>query len=173
MARRFGRVRASGEDKGAPSGMAGNISSLSGIKTGIANNTATGIIRVTVPNYYQNAAIELSLVAWLGTGTDISESTRYAFGSVVLARTTGVATVAAAAALASAQIATVGSGGTLTLAYGVSSISGAVGVTQTFDITVTLVVTGTITDHSCMFEARLLNGKGASGASPGVTIAAL
>ncbi len=166
MARNFGRTRTSGMDKGARPGYAGNNSTLSGIKTGIANNTATSIIRVTVPNSNQNAAIELSLVGWLGTGTDISESTRYAFGAIVLARTTGVAPVAAAATLASAQIATVASGGTLTLAYGVSSISGAVGVTQTFDIQVTLVVTGTITDHSCMFDAKLLNGK-----DTGVTMA--
>lgn len=168
MARRFGRVRASGEDKVAKSKAAGNISTLGGVKTGIANNTATSILRVTVPNSNQNAAIELSLVGWLGTGTDISESTRYAFGAIVLARTTGVATVAAAATLASAQIATVGSGGTLTLAYGVSAVSGAVGVEQTFDIQVTLVVTGTITDHSCMFNATLMNGK-----DTGVTIAAV
>ena len=166
MARRFGRVRKDGEDKGNRPGYRGNNSTYTGVKTGIANNSATSILRVTVPNGNQNAAIELSLVAWLGTGTDASESTRYAFGSVVLARTPGVATVAAAATLASAQIATVGSGGTLTLAYGVSSMTGAVGVTQTFDIQVTLVVTGTITDHACMFEARLLNGQ-----DNGITIA--
>lgn len=168
MARNFGRTRTSGFDKGAKPTYAGNLSTLTGLKTGIANNTATSIIRVTVPNSAQNAAIELSLLAWLGTGTDTSESTRYALGSIVLARTAGVATVAAAATLAVAQIATLAGGGTLTLAYGVSSISGAVGVEQTFDIQVTLVVTGTITDHACMFAARLMNGKDA-----GVSIAAV
>jgi hypothetical protein len=159
MARKFGRNRSSGDDKGARPGSAGNVSTLTGLKTGIADNTATSILRVTVPNGNQNAAIELSLVAWLGAGTDVSESTRYAFGAVVLARQTGVATVAAVATLASAQIATVATGGTLTLAYGVSSVSGAVGVEQTFDIQVTLVKTGTITDLSCMFDAKLLNGQ--------------
>lgn len=168
MARNFGRTRTSGIDKGARPGYAGNNSTLSGIKTGIANNTATGFLRVTVPNANQNAAIELSLVSWLGTGTDISESTRYAFGAIVLARQAGVATVAAAATLASAQIATVSGGGTQTLAYGVSSITGGNTVTQTFDIQVTLVVTGTITDHSLMFDAKLMNGK-----DTGVTIAVL
>lgn len=168
MSRRIGRVRTSGFDLGNRPGYAGNRSTLTGLKTGIANNTAVSIIRVTVPNGNQNAAIELSLLAWLGTGTDISESTRYAFGSVVLARNAGLATVAAAATLTSAQIATVAGGGTLTLAYGVSAVSGAVGVDQTFDIQVTLVVTGTITDHSCMFDAKLLNGK-----DVGVTMAAV
>lgn len=168
MARQFGRTRSSGVDKGAKSGYAGNLSTLTGVKTGIANNTATSILRVTVPNNNQNAAIEISLVGWLGTGTDISESTRYASGAIVLARNAGVATVATAATLALAQIATVAGGGTLTLAYGVSAVSGAVGVDQTFDIQVTLVVTGTITDHSCMFAARLMNGK-----DTGVTMAAV
>lgn len=168
MARQFGRNRSSGSDKGNRPAYAGNLSTLTGVKTGIANNTATSIIRVTVPNSSQNASIQLDLMGWLGAGTDTSESTRYAFGAIVLARTAGVATVAAAATLASAQIATLAGGGTLTLAYGVSSISGAVGVDQTFDIQVTMVVTGTITDHSCMWAAQLMNGK-----DTGVTIAAL
>lgn len=168
MARKFGRNRSSGDDKGARPGFAGNTSTLAGLKTGIADNTATSILRVTVPNGNQNAAIELSLVAWLGAGTDVSESTRYAFGAVVLARQTGVATVAVAAALTSAQIATVATGGTLTLAYSVSAVSGAVGVDQTFDIQVTLVKTGTITDLSCMFDAKLMNGQ-----NLGVRIAAV
>jgi hypothetical protein len=169
MARKFGRTRTSGADFGNRPGYAGNVSSLAGVKTGIANNTATSIISITVPSGNQNAAIELSLVGWLGTGTDISESTRYAFGAIVLARQTGsVDTVAAAAALTSAQIATVSGGGTLTLAYGVSAISGANTGSQTFDIQVTMVVTGTITDHSCLFDAKLMNGK-----DTGVTMAAV
>lgn len=168
MARNFGRTRSSGSEKGNRPGYAGNLSTLTGIKTGIANNTATSVIRVTVPNGMQNASIQIDLMAWLGTGTDISESTRYAFGAIVLSRTTGLATVAAAATLASAQIATVAGGGTLTLAYGVSSVSGANSVDQTFDIQVTLVVTGTITDHSCMFAAQLMNGN-----DTGVTMAAI
>lgn len=168
MARQFGRNRTSGTDKGNKPGLAGNVRTLAGLKTGIADNTATSIIRVTVPNGNQNAAIQLSLVAWLGAGTDVSESTRFALGAVVLARQTGVATVAAAATLALAQIATVATGGTLTLAYGVSSITGAVGVEQTFDIQVTLVKTGTITDLSCMFDAKLMNGQ-----NQGITIAAV
>jgi hypothetical protein len=169
MARNFGRTRTTGIDKGARPGSAGNVGTLVGRKTGIADNTATSIIRVTVPSGNQNAGIELSLVAWLGTGTDQSESTRVAKGFIVLSRQAGsVDTVAAAATLALAQIATVSGGGTLTLAYGVSSISGANTTTQTFDIQVTLVKTGTITDLACMFEARLLNGQ-----DVGVTIAAV
>jgi hypothetical protein len=169
MARQFGRTRTSGIDKGNRPGYAGNVGTLVGRKTGIANNTATSIIRVTVPSGNQNAAIEVTLAAWLGTGTDQSESTRIGKGLIAIARQTGsVDTVAAAATIALTGIATVSGGGTLTLAYSVSSMSGANTGTQTFDIQVTLVVTGTITDHACMFEARLLNGQ-----DNGVTMAAV
>lgn len=159
MARRVGRTRASGEEFGARSGSRGNVSTLTGVKAGIANNTATAILTVTVPNKNQNAAIKLDLCAWLGAGTDQSESTRVATGMVAIARQTDVATVPVVATLALAQIATVAGGGTLTLAYAVSAITGGNTATQTFTITVTLVVTGTITDHACMFDAKLMNGQ--------------
>jgi hypothetical protein len=168
MARQFGRNRTSGFDKGARPGYAGNLNTLVGRKTGIADNTATAIITVTVPSGNQNAAIELTICGWLGTGTDQSESTRIGKGLIAIARQTGsVDTVATAATIALTGIATVSGGGTLTLAYAVSSISGANTGTQTFNITVTLVKTGTITDLACMFEARLLNGQ-----DNGVTMAA-
>lgn len=158
---------ASGFTVNGAAAAAGTMDVLVARKTGIANNTATAVITVTVPNAEHNAAIFLDMLGHLGAGTDTSESSRCATGAIVLARTTGVATVATAATLTTAQIATVSGGGTLTLAYGVSSITGAVGVTQTFDITVTLVVTGTITDHTVVVSARLLNSIGT-----GVTMAA-
>jgi len=136
-------------------------------KTGIADNTATSIITVTVPNSEHNAAIFLDILAHLGTGTDLSESSRCATGAIVLARKTGVDTVATAATLTTTQIATTSGGGTLTLAYGVSSITGASSATQTVDIQVTLVKTGTITDLTAVVSARLLNSL-----ATGVTMAA-
>lgn len=159
MARKIGRTRTSGEDFGARRGYRGNVSTLTGVKTAIADNTATSIIRVTVPNANQNASISIDLLAWLGAGTDASESTRVASGRIAIARQTGVTAVAVAATIGEAAIATAAGGGTLTLAYSVASVSGAVGVEQTFDIQVTLVKTGTITDLACMFDAKLMNGQ--------------
>jgi hypothetical protein len=135
-------------------------------KTAIADNTATSIITVTVPNGNHSAAVRMTLLAALGTGTDTFESSRVADGSVVIARQTGANVVAAAATLTLAQIATVSGGGTLTLAYGVSSVTGAVGATNTFDIQVTLVKTGTITDLQCVIVAELVNAE-----ASGVTMA--
>lgn len=149
------------------SGSAGSQNTLLVRKTGIADATATAIITVTVPNAAHNAAIFLDILGHLGTGTDASESSRCATGCIVLARTSGADTVATAATLDTAQIATVSGGGTLTLAYDVSSLTGASSATQTFTIRLTLTVTGTITDHTAVVSARLLNSLGT-----GVTIAA-
>lgn len=151
----------------AAAGGAGWTGTLVARKTGIANNTATDIITVTVPNGNHNAAIFLDIMAHLGTGTDASESTRVATGVITICRQTGATTVAVASTLAQTAIATSAGGGTLTLAYGVSAISGAVGATNTFTIQVTLVVTGTITDHVCMMFARSLNSY-----ASGITMAA-
>lgn len=152
---------------GTAAGAAGSMEILNVRKTGIANNTATAMITVTVPNGENNAAIFLDILGHLGTGTDLSESSRCATGCVVLARKTAAATVAVAATLTTAQIATTAGGGTLTLAYSVSAMTGAAGAQQTFTINLTLVVTGTITDHTAMVSARLLNSMGS-----GVTMAA-
>ena len=130
-----------------------------------ADNTATDMITVTVPNSNQSAVIIVDLLGSSG-GSDAYESSRYAQGAVVLARTTGANVVAAAATLELAQIATVSGGDTFTLAYAVSSITGAVGAVNTFTITVTLNSVGNQA-LTCMAHARVIN-KVASG----VTIAA-
>lgn len=136
-------------------------------KTGIADNTATDILTVTVPNGNHAAALRVLLLGSLGTGTDTFESSRVAQGTIVLARQTGANVVATAVALTNAGIATVATGGTLTLAYAVSAITGAVGAVNTFTVTVTLVKTGTITDLQCVAFVELLNAE-----ASGVTMAA-
>lgn len=136
-------------------------------KTGIADNTATSLITVTVPNANHAAAIRLTLLATCAVGTDAFESSRVATGTCVLARTTGANVVAAVSTIAQAQIATVSGGGTITLAYGVSAVSGAVGAVNTFDIQVTIVHTGTITSHQAVVLAELINAE-----ATGVTMAA-
>ncbi len=130
-----------------------------------ADNTATDLITVTVPNSNQSAVIIVELLGTSG-GSDAYESSRFAQGAVVLARTTGANVVAVAATLELPQIATVSGGDTFTLAYAVSSITGAVGAVNTFTITVTL---NSVNNQAltCMAAARLINKVGS-----GVTMAA-
>lgn len=135
-------------------------------KTGIADNTATSVITVTVPNANHAACIKLTLMSSNGS-TDAFESTRCAEGLVVLARTTGANVVPAVAALDLAQIATVAAGATHTLAYGVSAVTGAVGASNTFDIQVTIDDSGNLGSNQVVVLADLINSE-----ATGVTMAA-
>ena len=132
--------------------------------TGIADNTATTALTVTIPNGNHAAAIKLMMLSSNG-GTDAFESSRVATGHVVVARTTGVNAVAAAATIDDAAIATVSGGATHTLAYGVSAISGAVGATNTFTITVTIDDSGNLGSNQLVVLAELLNAE-----ATGITI---
>ncbi len=160
-------IFSAGSALGAAAGAAGSQYNTVIRKTGIADNTATDVITVTVPNAEHNAGIFLDIVAHLGAGTDNSESTRVATGVIAVARKTGDATVGVASTLAQTAIATTSGGGTITLAYAVSTITGAASVTQTFTITLTIVKTGTVTDHTAVIGVRVLNS-----AASGITVAA-
>jgi hypothetical protein len=135
-------------------------------KTGVADNTATAILTVTVPNGNHAASIRLWLMSSNG-GADAFESTRVAQGLVVLARTTGANVVASAVALADAGIATVALGATHTLAYAVSAVSGAVGATNTFTVTVTIDDSGNLGSNQVLVLAEVMNAE-----ISGVTVAA-
>lgn len=134
-------------------------------KTGVADNTATDVLTVTVPNANHAACIKLTLLASTG-GADAFESSRCAEGMVVLARTTGVNVVASVATLELPQIATVAGGATLTLAYDLSSIAGAVGATNTFTVRVTLNDSGNLGANQVVIVAEIINAE-----ATGVTIA--
>jgi hypothetical protein len=148
-----------------PSGSATSTRQLVKKVTGIADNTATDVLTVTVPNANHAATIKITLLSSNGS-TDAFESSRTADGSIVLARTTGVATVAVVATLALAQIATVGGGATHTLAYGVSAMTGAVGDPQTFTVQVTIDDSGNLGSNQVVILVELINAE-----ATGITIA--
>ena len=151
----------------ASPGAATQASSFVVKKTGIADNTATDLVTVTVPNGNHSAAIRITLLAALGPGTDTFESSRVAVGTVVVARQTGANAVGVASTLTLTAIATVAGGGTITLAYAVGAVAGTVSAVNTFAITVTIVKTATITSHQCMALVEVLNAE-----ASGVTAAA-
>jgi len=132
--------------------------------TGIADNSATAVLTVTVPNANEAAAIRLLFVSSNGS-TDAFESSRSASGMVVVARTAGANAVATAATLDDAAIATVAAGATHTLAYAVSAISGAPDAVNTFTVTVTIDDSGNVGGNQCVIIAELLNAE-----ATGVTI---
>jgi len=151
-------------------GSAGTEYRITKIVTAIANNTATPILTVTVPNSSQTARIALGLLAVEGAGGAVGagEAADIASGAIVVTRTAGVAAVITAATLASTAAAHVAGGDSgMTLAYSVSAVSGANSATQTFTVNVTIAVGGgSATNHTCEVSVELLNLNGT-----GITIA--
>jgi len=134
--------------------------------TGIADNTATDVLTVTIPNGNHAAALRLTFLSSNGS-TDAFESSRAANGLVVFQRNTGVVAVATAAAIADNVIATNATGGsaTHTLAYGVSAVTGAAGATNTFTVQVTIDDSGNTGSNQVVVFAELINAE-----SSGVTL---
>ena len=136
-------------------------------KKAIPDAAATAVFTVTLPNANHAVAIRIILLASIAAVADQFESSRVAAGTIVAARTTGANAVATAVALTGAGIATVAGGETITLAYGVSAIGGAVGAVNTFDITVTITRAGGTGTHQVVAFVELINAE-----ASGVTIAA-
>lgn len=134
-----------------------------------ADTVATAMFTVTVPNAAHAAVIELDLVGVLGAGGSIGagESSRNVKYQVTLARTAGVATVATVSAAIGGAAATVAGGQAITsVVVTVSTMTGAVSVTQTFTINVAITRAGsTATNHTCFATCYTLNAN-----ASGVTI---
>ncbi len=132
--------------------------------TNIADNSATAVWTVTVPNTANGAAIRLRMLGCNG-GTDLMESCRTAEGTVLVARVAGVDTAVSTIAISSEAIATTTAGATLTMAYGVSALTGASSATQTFTINITLDTSGSTVGY-IMMHVELTNQE-----SSGITMA--
>jgi hypothetical protein len=134
-------------------------------KTGIADNTATAVFTVTVPNANHAACIRVIALGSSGS-TDAFESSAVLEGQIVVARTTGANAVVTAAAAALTGTATVAAGAALTsFAYGVSAVAGAAGASNTFDITVTINDSGNLGSNQCVMYLEAMNAE-----SSGLTI---
>lgn len=154
----------------ATPGAAGQATTIVNRKTAVADTVATAVIRVTCPNAEHGAIVELLVLATVKkTAGGTYESSRVGVGMAVFDRTTGAALVGAvqaAGALTNPAIATSGTD-TLTMVYGVAAVSGAVGATNTMDITITCTASGTDT-HDVVVLATILNQ-----AASGMTLSAL
>jgi len=157
-----GQVASAGYMLGGVAAAATSARKIIKTASSVADNTAFDVFTVTVPNANHAAAIKLTFLA----ANSVYESARCAEGMVVVSRKTGVNAAAAAATLDLAQIATTAAGTTLTLAYGVSAISGAVGDPNTFTIQVTIDDSGNTAVNPVTVVAELINA-----AATGITIA--
>jgi hypothetical protein len=131
-----------------------------GKKTNLADNTATDIIKVYVPNANAAFAVKVTLLAVMNGSTDDHESARVGSLTWVGIRQTGANLVTAASTIAATDIATTSGGGTITLACDVSSVSGAATAENTAGLAVTVAKTGTITDHTVCYMVEIIDEVG-------------
>ena len=136
--------------------------------TGIADNTATAVFTVTVPNSAQSASIVLNGLGVLGAGDAVGahESAVSILDIVPVTRTAGLATAAVASSIGTAQSSVAGGFGFTTPRFEISSLTGANSATQTFTINIVLFHGGgSSTNHTATVMAEIINEVGS-----GITI---
>lgn len=142
-------------------GAAGTAVLLAKTLTGLADNTATDLATVTVPNAIEGAAVRVTIMGMLGDG-DSTDSKIYMIG---ISRIAGAATKATASTAVAAG-ATTGATANATVTASVSGMTGAVSATQTFTIQAKVArSTGAATGHVVVAKLELLNA-----VATGVTI---
>lgn len=142
--------------------------------TGIADDTATTIFTITIPNpgtgLFSSAVVNVSLLGICGAGGSIGagEFITTAVGSIGVTRTPGVASVINISSLTQTTAVNVAGGDTaVAITLTNVAVSGGNTATQTFAIQVTIDDdTASGTNHICTFEATVINS-----AASGVTIA--
>ncbi len=128
--------------------------------TGIANNVATLIGTITVPNSAQAAALRITVLGSLGAGGAVgayeaSASNTY---TITVVRTAGVNAVAAISSATTAAAAAVAGAATVTAVVTVGSVAGAVGAENTFPVNVTIARSGgSSAAHTCVYAVEVLN----------------
>lgn len=142
-------------------GAASVMTSVTKAVTAFTDTTAKAVWTVTVPNAAHAAVIEVDVLGVLGAGGAIGagEGSRISKYQVVLARTAGVNVVAtASSAMGGAEAHVAGAASVSSVVVTVSSITGAVGASNTFTINVAITKSGGASDnHTLVGTARVLN----------------
>jgi hypothetical protein len=157
-----------GSSAGVP-GSALSVNQITKETTAIADNTATAIFTVTVPNAAEAASIEVTVLGRLGAGGAIGADEASSTSKYMLdvARTPGVASVCTVGAQVGLATSSVAGGATVTAVVTQTANGEGVTVTNTHTIKITIAHgTGASTNHKCDFTARIINAN-----ATGVTIA--
>ena len=137
--------------------------------TAIADNVATTVLTVTVPNVAGGGVLRITAAGFLGAGGAIGAYEAGASNSydISFGRTVGVAAVADIATATGVNAWAVAGAATCTAALTVAAVVGAVGASNSFPIQVTIVKSGGASDnHTCELVAEILNAT-----TGGITIA--
>lgn len=137
--------------------------------TAIADNVATAVLTVTIPNAAHSGSMRVRVTGSAGAGGAIgaNEATAENEYIIAFARTAGVNAVATISAAYGAAAATVAGANAITCVAAMSAVSGAVGASNTFTVNATIArAAGTATNHTCLVYAQLMNAN-----VTGITIA--
>lgn len=136
--------------------------------TAFTDATPKDILTVTVPNAAHAAVVKLTILGSLGASGAVGafECSATLDGSVVVARTAGLATVATAATAGLTASSCVAGATTIALAYGVTGMTGNNDATQTFTVQATITKGGGgSAAHTAVILAEVVNSQ-----ATGVTI---
>lgn len=146
-------------------GLAGSMAQVNTVASAIADNAATRLFQVTVPNAGNAACIEITVLSTITAVGHVGDSARVVKYFVVVSRVAGSVAVIAISAAVGAQIATSGSS-TLTSTLTVSAVTGGATASNTFLINVTNVGTPAGISQT-QGLATILNYQGTEALYPG------
>ena len=153
---------------GAP-GAATTATKITKLVSAIADNVATTVLTVTVPNQACSATLRLTAIGALGAGGAIGAYEANASNSydITVIRTAGVNAVADISTAFGVNAAAVAGAATCTAAITVAAVVGAVGASNSFPVQVTIIKSGGASDnHTCTLAAEVINAT-----ATGVTVA--
>lgn len=151
------------------SGAASSVARLTKSLTGLADNTATDALTITVPNAKHSARIRVSILGQLGAGGAIGagEAAHAITYDFVIVRTAGVNAVGLISTAYGSATQKVAGADTCTVVGALSSVAGAVGAVNTFTITVKVTKgAGASDNHTALLFVETLNT-----AASGITVA--
>lgn len=155
--------------QGGAAAAATTATRLTKLTSSIADNTATAVLTVTIPNAAHAASLRVRLLGRLGAGGAIGADE--ANGTVAydfsVSRTAGVNAVVTASTAFGSATSSVAGAATVTVTAAASAISGAVGASNTFTVNVTIAKgSGSSANHTCTVLAEVINAN-----ATGITIA--
>lgn len=143
------------------SGAASSVNTLTRLVTGIADNTATTVLTITVPNAAHGALIRVDIVGFAGASGAIGafEDVTGVSYNVAVARTPGVAMGATASTAYGSAAAVVTGAGTMTCVAALTLNGEGVTVANTASFKATIDQSSTSTLHRCLVMATIINSQ--------------
>jgi hypothetical protein len=144
-------------------GAVSSVNTLTRLVTAIADNTATTVLTITVPNAAHGALIRVDMVGFAGAGGAIGafEDVTGVSYNIAVARTAGVAMGATVSTAYGSAAAVVAGAGTMTCVGAITLNGEGVGVANTASFKATIDQSSTSANHRCLVMATIINSQAA------------